>query len=362
MSQNISHPNIATRRQPRSVWFNGTSALKKGQAVAYNRDYGTAANADGRRDREVELLSQSNNLNFAGVAAQDYAANALGQQIAIFEPGSVCEVSTLIATTVNSTRLSAHLSGSNPVINGLFAEGGLAGRGRALALQSVTALASATSTTPGVVANSTDGSASVDASGTTITDTGAFTYAAVGDRLIVVGGATTASGAAKVTVGEYTVSAVTDANTIVVSSAMAAAASIIHYYLVRGYPTVLALLEDGVESGCAEFVTVWTDGSGTTPITSMVGGWTRLCAGITLGTADAIETLADGTFIGQTKLFSLEDDLTTNDYLLTVTTGKQLDGSTALQTAEFDGVGDELLLEWMGLHWKAIANTGTAFT
>ena len=362
MSQNSVGPNIAPRAHPRSVFFNGSGALVKGQAVAYNRDYGTATDASGRRDKEVELLSQSNNLAFAGVCIQDYAAKAGGQQIEIYEPGSVCEVSTLFPTTVNATYLSAHLSGSNAVINGRFAEGGLAGRGRALALQTLANKTSATDTTPGVVANSTDGSASVDSTGLIVTDTGAFEFAAPGDRLIVVGGATTASGAAKVTVGEYTVASKTDNNTIVVSSAMAAAASIIHYYLIRGNPTVLALLEDGVESGCAEFVTIWTDGSGTTPITSMVGGWTRLCAGITLGTGDAIETLANGTFIGQRKLFSLEDDLTTNDYLLTVTTGEQLDGSTDLATMEFDGVGDQSLLEWMGLHWKLIANTGTALT
>ena len=359
MSQNVVGPNIAPRVHPRSVFFSGTGALVKGQGVCYDRDYGTAANADGTRDKRVELPSQSNNLNFAGVCANDYAANPLGQQIEIYEPGSVCEVSTMFPTTVNSTRLICTLSGSNAVINGRFAEGGLAGRGRALALQTVAAVSSSTSTTPGVVANSTDGSASVNAAGTTITDTGAFTNAAVGDRLLVVGGATTASGAARVTVGEYTVSAVTDANTIVVSSAMAAAASIIHYYLIRGNPTVLAYLEDGVESGLAEFVTPYTDGSGTTPITSMVGGWTRLCGGHTVSNGNAIETLANGTYIGQRKLVSLEDDLTTSDYVLTVTAGVQLDGATALASATFDGVNDESMLEWMGLHWKLIANSGT---
>lgn len=344
----------------------GTSALKKGQGVCYNRDYGTATSIDGGRDKRVELPSQSNNANFAGVCARDYSAASVGsQQIEIFEPGSVCEIAAVAATTVNSTRLTCTVLGASGTagISGVFGPVGFGGRGTAVALQTISALAS-TTTSPGIVASSTDGTASVDAAGTTITDTGEFAYAAAGDRLLVVGGKATSAAATAVTVGEYTVASRTDNNTIVVDSAMCSAASIIAYYLIRGNPTVLAYLEDGAESGCVEYISSIATGAATTAHTTTTEGFTLYVGGETAlgdGTGDDFTvTLANGAYIGQRKGYKLLDGIgSQGDILITVTNGlaTKVAGSSiadqmvALQTMELDASSDSNIVEWMGTHW-----------
>ena len=72
-------------------------------------------------------------------------------------------------------------------------------------------------------------------------------------------------------------------------------------------------------------------------------------------------TLADGLYIGQKVGFKISVLLAgSNDLVVTVTTGVQLDGSTALATITLDELGDQSYLEWMGAHWKLIANSGGA--
>ena len=72
-------------------------------------------------------------------------------------------------------------------------------------------------------------------------------------------------------------------------------------------------------------------------------------------------TLADGTFIGQKKGFKVSVLLAgSNDLVITVTNGVQLDGSTALATITLDEAGDQSILEWDGANWKLISNSGGA--
>lgn len=349
MNQNIVLSQA--RQLSRKVYYAGTDALDQGTALCYVRDYGTATARTESRDTRVERPDNSNNLWFAGVVARDYTANAAGQWIEIFEPGSVCDISVISAVTLGD--LITALASTGTQLGGRFQEAGFLGRGTARVLQTRAAITNTTSV--GFIGSSLDGTATVNAAGTTITKTSAFTYAAAGDYIYVLAGGTTATSAAAVTPGRYTISSVTSANAVVVSSAICATASSISFALVRGNPTVLAELQDGgTQSGLVEWITPVS--GAVSP--SMVQGLTNIFGGHTI-TTDATATLADGTALNQRKAWKLRGNLTTNDYLVTVTSGEQLDGSTDLATLEFDGASDMSVLEWGGIKWRLMHNAGT---
>lgn len=347
-------PRVRTRR----VFFTGSTALAKGQGVCYDRDTGTAANFSGLRDRYVEMPSTSNNRWFAGVCKTDYRARAGGQFIEIAEPGSVVEVSILDAVTIDSTLLTCGIGSG--VAGGRFGLFGFLGRGSAKALQTIAAVASNSAGLVGPVAKSVDGSATVSADGLTITKTALFTNARAGDFVYIYGGATTTTMAAAVTPGRYVIASVTSADAAVLTTSCSAVAGSLACYVVRGNPTAQVFLYEGQESGLTQWVTPLANSAAQ----SMVGGFTFIFGGATLGTGDSTTTLADGTFVGELKGFKLMGALTTNDWLLTVTTGKQgllnADPTTALATLEFDGANDASWLQWTGAAWYLIGNSGTA--
>jgi len=49
MNKSTNAPQKQAPVIPQWVWFEETTALKEGQGVCYNWDYGTAETADGRR-------------------------------------------------------------------------------------------------------------------------------------------------------------------------------------------------------------------------------------------------------------------------------------------------------------------------
>lgn len=367
MSQNTPSFSQNTRVNPRRVFFTGTTALERGQSLCYDRDRGTAANVDGTRDQYVELPSSTNNRWFAGVCANDYVANASGQWIEIYEPGSVCQISTLIATTVASTRLTAMAGGGNAAA-GKFVPIGLPGRGSALALQTVAVVTGPTDYSVAPISNSLDGSATYTSASLTVTKTGAFANVPAtanlqgNEYIVVLAGAqdNVGSGASITpTAGRYLISSKTSDDAVVVSSAIATANCDIAFYCVRGNPLVLAQLDEGPESGMVQYLSLYTDGSGTTAVAAMVGGETRIFGGFDLDVGDTVDTLADGDQPGLLKRFHLLAAITTNDHLITVATGVQLDGSTSLGSMEFDGADDRSVLQWFPPHWKLMANSGT---
>lgn len=339
------------------VHFTGSTALYKGMIVCYDRDTGTAANAVGYRDKYVELPSQSNNRWVAGVVDQDYPAKTGGQEIVINEPDGICEIATLIATVVASTRLTG-LAGAGGA--GYFAQAGFQGRGSALALQTLTAIASPTDYNVGVISSSLDGSATIGAGDKVLTKTAAFanvpaTANLQGNEYVhIVGGSVTSGGTLEVTTGRYRIVSKTSDDAVVLDSSPCASASSCAFYCVRGTPTVLAKLDDGPESGLVEWVTP----DSATAKASMVGGLSLIFGGHTI-TTDSTYTLADGTILGEWKAFKLMGALTTNDYLVTVTSGEQLDGSTDLASLEFDGAADMSVLQWGGIKWRLMHNAGT---
>jgi len=130
---------------PEWVFFQGTTAIVQGQALCYNNDYvttdtgETATDAWGKRGKVVELPSISNNGSFAGVASAAYAANASGQWILIYKPGSICLVRTgeTSLTLGDKTFICAAIDAT---YNGYFySTGASKGKGNARVLQTITA-------------------------------------------------------------------------------------------------------------------------------------------------------------------------------------------------------------------------------
>jgi len=324
----------------RQVWYSGTGALESGQAVCYNSDKGTATEADASRGAECELPSSSNNLYFAGVTTRAYTAEAAGQVIEIYEPGSYCPVAINVDTVLNSGIVTFSVAEADA---GLFVAKGLPGRGSARICQT---------NASGVKFSSLDGSASIAADGITLTKTGIGTAATVGDYVYILAGGVAGTGATVVTVGRYTVASITSADVIVISSAVCAAASAVAVTLrsATAPPTAFCYLMDGPESGGVQWTTpVVSAASDPVP---MVGGTTLIAGGLTLA-GDSTATLANGLAIGDKKSFWCMGPLTTQDFLLTTTTATKSADNSALANIEFDAAGEMSTLLWSGGTWRA---------
>lgn len=233
------------------VWFEADTALKEGQGVCYNWDYGTATAADGRRGNRVELPTILNAPHFAGVADKVYAARTGGQFITINQPGSYCNVWSAANNTIGAG-ISTCEAGTGGNGAGFFGREGFQGKGSFTPLQTINR------GTPG---------------------------------------------------------------------------------LCFGY------LQEGPQSGLIEEVTAVDNST----IVLMVGGVSHLLA-VTLGTGDALFTVADGTRNGQLKGFHLVGDQTTNNLVLTFTSAQQnVDANTALTTWTADTALEEIYVEWLGI-------------
>lgn len=334
--------------KPRKVFFTGSTALKKGQGLCYDRDYysttslETATDPCELRDHRVEVCSTTNNLRFAGVCVKDYAANASGQEIEIWEPGGLAHIligqdATMPSGATPGTIMTCSASSTD---SGRFTFAGLMGRGTAQVLETDAS---------GAIFSSVDGSATAAYSGgvTTITATGVGTASSVGDRVVVLGGADDSTGGdassgEMATVGIYTVASAPTANTITISDDIGDVD--VTFYVLDSYDhTVLAYLYDGEESGLQEFISP----QDAVAVSAMVGGTTFICGGYTMA-ADSTDTLADATIPGLKKAFMGLGTLTTKDWKITVTSGLQGDVSTTLASLAFDAAAEFAVLEWQG--------------
>ena len=342
-----------------SVWFTGSTAVRKGMGFCYDIDVAdtgsgeTATDGWGRRGNLVAVPDNTNNMHFAGVATQSYAAKTGGQRININLPGSICDVEVGIASTIFSQAAGTrHTCSVNSADAGRFTLDGLAGRGSAIALQT-----RARADGGDIAFASLDGTTTtawVDPS-LTITKTGIGNACGYGDddidptefRVVILGGADDATGgdssSGELAVkGEYAVVTAPSADTITIATDIGDVDATL-YVIKMTYPTILCELEDGVESGCQEVITP----QDATAVQSMVGGTTFLCGGYTMA-ADSTSTLADGLVQGQLKAFQGLGALGTQDWLLTVTSGLKLAASDALDKLEFDAANEFSVLWWFG--------------
>ena len=356
----------------KSVWFTGSTAIRKGMGLCYDLDVAdtgtgeTATDPWGRRGRLVAVPSTSNNLAFAGYATQAYPAKTGGQTIHIWEPGSICDVEVGIASTIFSQSAGTrHTVSVNSGDAGRSTLDGLPGRGSAIALETQAAAAGGN-----IAFTSLDGTATAawSSPSLTITKTAIGTACGYGDddidptefKVVVLGGATDADSTTDVAVqGEYAVVTAPTADTITIATDIGDV-DVTCYVIKNTYPCILCKTEDGPESGLQEVLTP----KSATAIQSMIGGVTFLAGGFTMAT-DSTATLADGIIEGQMKAFACLGALGTQDYLITVTSGLKAAG-TALATIELDAAGEHATLVWHGNYgpgtaglWRILEMTGT---
>lgn len=118
---------------------------------------------------------------------------------------------------------------------------------------------------------------------------------------------------------------------------------------------VHAKLLEGESVGTLQELTPVAAGGAIVP--SLTG--TTLIDGATVNDANITSTLANGTVVGQRKAYKIKAAVgNSKNYVVTVTTGVQLDGSTALASITFNAINEQSILEWTGVHWKLIANSG----
>lgn len=120
-------------------WYTGDDAVTEGTALVFDTDTGTAANVDCSRNNHVEKsAAASKNLDFAGVAANNYFASKGGQFIEVNLPGSrgvKIQLASAVSATINTGVLNFGDAGKF-VVDG---DGTNYGRGAAIPRQTVTA-------------------------------------------------------------------------------------------------------------------------------------------------------------------------------------------------------------------------------
>jgi len=180
------------------VWYESNAALKQGEAVCYNFDYGTGTDSDARRYNHVETPSTTNAQWFAGVAARAYSAKSGGQLIEIYVPGSVCLIrlgAAAASTTVGVGLVTFDVTSG---YEGYFRYEGLPGEGSAVPLEETT-----TGTNQTCLAKLQTGPPSGGVEVVQIVDDTAFVAMVGGTTLLV--GAVCGTGAAEEDIADGTI-------------------------------------------------------------------------------------------------------------------------------------------------------------
>ena len=340
--------------------YRGTAALKKGRGMCFNLDYANSSvtgkkvsdNFGARGLKEIQRPDNTNNMAFAGVLTQNYAANPNGlvRKVQLALPGSCALVSGRSAIAINNKRITCNAGGADP---GIFAFAGHPGLGSALPLRT-----EAEADGGDIAHINTAGTATAvydSATGlTTITSTGAgdavgFTdsdITATDFECTVLGGADDSTGGDTssgelATKAVYPVVASTSANAFTVTGDTGDCDLTI--VITKKELLILAYLDDGAESGLLEIVTPQDDET----VQNMVGGTTLACGGYTMAVlSDSV--LADGIVEGQMKSIGGLGILTTAAYVVTVTSGIQEDHSTGISTVTIDAAAETIVLQWLG--------------
>ena len=333
----------------KKVLFVGTASTTydKGIGLCYNRDYGTAANAEGERDCRVEVPSTSNNRFFAGVLAAECTLDSTGQAwVDIIEPGSVCQVALGANATVATPYLTCLAGGGDNTSR--FTDKGFLGRGSVLPIQTLTVL----------LEDASDGSGTLSADGRTLTVTDSSDYTAGVDKVLILGGEDDGTGA--VVPGLYAISSITNGTTIVLATSAvdttAAGTLDVSFRVIDGDNALgLGYLYGGRESGLVTWVS--PPNAGDTDYAPMMGGVSYISGGVTLG-ADFDIDLPDGTIYGDRIGFIVKGTMSSNTVTVDLdTAGLTLAGSTLNEFNAMDAANDACFLEWNGV-WKALSAIG----
>lgn len=347
------HISQAVKKQKR-VYFVGTAntTYHQGIGLCYNRDYGTATDNEGERDKRVEVPSTSNNRDFAGVLDRTVTLDSTGEGwVTINEPGSVCNIALGEDSVVNTTILTCLAGGGDNTSR--FTDKGFMGRGTAKVLQTQTALLEDSR-------NSAYNSANLATDGVTLTVSDSSDFTAGTDKVLILSGEDEGS-SKSVNPGIYDISSITDGTTIVLDSSAVNAtpgAAVTCSYVVidMSNATALAYLYDGPESGLVYYSS--PPNAGGDSQTYMTAGVNFIQAAAL--SADAEYELADGTQYGERVGFVLKNAHNTSDSVVDLATaGLQLDGSALAEINAIDAASDAAFLEWVGI-WRTIGIVGGA--
>jgi len=353
MDMSINGPRQMGNLIIEEVWYEGTDAVKKGEALCYNTDKGTATDFDGQRCNWVERSSSSNHMAFAGVTERSYSAQNAGQRLRIAVPGSKgVPIALAVDTVIDTGLLSFQVGGGTGA--GRFYTGKYKGRGSAIPRQTVTALLE------GGMTGGTMSVAATDGVTVTVADSSDFT---AGDTLVILAGELDGTGI--FTLGKHTISSITNGTTIVLTapclSTLSTGSLTLTGYIYTGNPTCQADLLTGDESGGIEFLTPLN--AGQTGVTHMVGGVSYI-PGVGTLAADCDVTFAQGSLPGDTKAFVVLGTVGTSDVVIDLATnGIKRDGSTGMQEIDdLDTAGDAVYLIFDGVVWHTVGFTGCTET
>jgi len=336
------------------VWYSDTDALKQGEAVCHNTDYGTPASIDTRRVNYVERPSTSNQTSFAGVAARNYSANSGGQFIEIYVPGSKGILVALAVDTVIDTGLLTFQVGGGTGA-GRFYTGKYKGRGSAIPRQTVAEMLESGMTGGTISVSGTDGKT------VTVADSSDM---AVGDTLVIVGGE--CDGTSVLVPGKYSIDSITagGTTTIVLTSSclstLTTGSITLTGYIYTGNIKAQVDLLEGDESGGIEFLSV-PNAAGSS-MDHMVGGVSYVCGGLTLS-EDAEVELALGKLPGEQKAFICLGTLTSYVFVIDLATsnGWKLAGTRDLaEVGAIAAAADAAYFEYGGVYWRLTDITGNA--
>ena len=352
MNNSSNSPVQASNPIPLAVWYTGTDQVREGEAFCFNISNVTGAAAtlyNGLRHNYVTRPSTTNAGAFAGVAARNYYASSTGTLIELYIPGSKgVKVALGVDTVLNTGMLTFQVGGGNGAA-GRFVKTGFAGRGSIVPRQTVTA----------VLESNMTGAWSLATDGVTLT-VSSTTGLSAGDSVVFLGGEKE-SAAKYVVPGRYVISSITSPTVLVLTATAVFAtpdsAVTCTGYAFTGNPTCQADLLEGPESGGVEFVSPPNTGGAAT-MTYMVGGWSYVCGGVTIGSAVANGALAQGTVYGQRKAFAGLGTLTSNGVTVNpATNGLQLDSSTALDLITIDAAAEVIVIEWNSI-WRTLGLAG----
>lgn len=343
----------------KSVILPANVALKRGEGCCYQVDFTdsqyAATDKAFERDQRIVRCTPTYAGHFAGVAAETYEARPYPRQVTIFEPGSVCEILCFgasplaVAVTVGQQTCCSCGEGdrgafSRPSVSG--------GRGTATILQGANAAI--------VVAQEGDSrycswSTATNQLVDDVVGTGIFAGVEVGDLVHILSGGSSSSSAAghQAAPGVYTVTAVGDDDLSVTLSSSIATLDLtcVFFIITRGYPTVLAKLNDGEESGLQQWIQLENTAF---PVsisecgTNYVGGNQKLAADVTVQLG-VTNRFCDPQV--PKVAFHLHGALTTADFVVAVDGAAACatyDGASPVVDFELDGNFDTLVLARLG--------------
>jgi len=171
-------------------------------------------------------------------------------------------------------------------------------------------------------------------------------------EVVTKGGALVNVGASSVTLGDYLTCDVLDGKFYAAGEQGRGTVKVLQTLSAAGL--ALALLQEGAQSGLVHTQAI-AAGGGAVVLTPT---GRSLVDGTLADTADSTFTLANGKVIGERKSVKMAVAMAANDLVVTVTSGVQIDRTTALASVTLNAQNEEFHVEWNGKTWALLDYSG----